>query len=292
MKVAIRSKSGIPNHLPIKIEDCPFIFFINVKTPDVVATVTISDAGDNIYSVATFDVSDDMYKSLDSNLNYNNISEKVKKEYINISIALHNATRHIFDLIRQELYLYELRWLTSNPDEWLNNNEEWKIIPWQTISTAWRSHSAYKLDKKWVSHLQLLLDRGEEALLAIEHLHEAERAVGPQFQWIEATIAAELAIKEILVRIEPKLEVLLYNLPSPPLDKLYGDVLKSITGESSQFVNIVRDGARIRNYLIHKPKSHRFNYQEVNNYIANIKKAIKYLLDVERKANRKLINGT
>lgn len=292
MKVTIRSKSGIPKHLPIKNEDCPFIFSINLKIPDVVATVTVSDFGDNIHAVATFNVSDDMYKSLKSSLNYNSTSVKVRKEYLNISIALHNATRQIFDLIKQELYLYELRWLTSNPDEWFNNVEEWKIIPWQTASTAWRSHSAHKLNKKWVSHLQLLLDRGEEALLAIDHLHEAERATGPQFQWIEATIAAELAIKEILVRIEPKLEVLLYNLPSPPLDKLYGDVLKSISGESSPFVNVVRDGARIRNYLVHKPKSHIFNYQEVYDYIANIKKAIKYLLDVERKANRKLINGT
>ena len=178
--------------------------------------------------------------------------------------------------------MYELRWLTSAPIEWSIDRMNWKIIPWDEIKASVWGHQVHELDDKWVNSLQILFDEAEYPLHATEHLHEAIRSSVDRFKWIQATIAAELAIKEVLGRLEPKLKLLLFNLPSPPIEKLYRDVLKEIAGEASPFVNKLKKGSEIRNKLIHSPESVKLDGQEVLNYISTVKSAIEHLLGIER----------
>ena len=292
MKIMFQTKCGIPNPLPTVNLEGPFIFHVKRGIPAVYFMVTIDPSGQNIVSVSTFEASSELYTALCKKLERNAINDDVYNEYLSVSRGLHDATMHVFNLLKQELYLYDHRWLTGNPLEWSLEGNDWNIIPWGSIFMYTRQRQEQELDRKSATDLQILLNRGEEALLATEHLLEAERTKGRKFQWIEATVAAELAIKEILVRIEPKLEAILLNLPSPPIHKLYGNIFENITGERSEYVAVIKKGAEIRNDFIHKPKHKEINYQEVYDYIANIRKAIKHISIIERKINRTTMEGT
>lgn len=87
---------------------------------------------------------------------------------------------------------------------------------------------------------------------------------------IYAAYAAELAIKEFLIEytkkkytkkddngdsplVDSPVESLLLELPSPPLQTLYGEVLKSYTGKGSPKYNEMGALNRERNSLMHKP---------------------------------------
>ncbi len=93
-------------------------------------------------------------------------------------------------------------------------------------------------------------------------------------RWIDATIAAELAVKEFLARIEPKLALLLFELPSPPIGKLYGKLLKEYAGEESPLRKVLEAGADRRNKLIHRPGSPDPDETEATLYVQDVQTAI------------------
>ena len=142
------------------------------------------------------------------------------------------------------------------------------------------------LDEMTAKYLQELLSEDEEALVATSYLHQARNSMNRRYQWIYATMAAELAIKEILVRIEPKLRVILEKLASPPLNKLYGDVLESVAGVRSTSLPMLQDGAQKRNQLGHNPKSPTPTFNEVNEYVDFIEDRVKWLLKEWRRIKR------
>ncbi|HDR9188847.1 TPA: hypothetical protein QDB51_002926, partial [Burkholderia vietnamiensis] len=78
--------------------------------------------------------------------------------------------------------------------------------------------------------LQQIVADGVTPLVGMRYLHRAKAEGDPRYRWVDATIAAELAIKEILQMARPETTVLFDNLPSPPLSKLYGEVLEAYLG--------------------------------------------------------------
>ena len=87
----------------------------------------------------------------------------------------------------------------------------------------------------------------------MRHLHRAKSENIAHHKWIDATIAAELAIKDVLSKANPDLELLLMEMPSPPLVKLYGVILEKHLGEKSPYLKRIKNGVEIRNRLVHKP---------------------------------------
>ena len=110
--------------------------------------------------------------------------------------------------------------------------------------------------------LQEMLNNGFEPLFAMHHMHRALQESDPRAIWVEATIAAELAIKEVLVRKNPHIKILIEKLPSPPLEVLYKQVLKEYFGEESPYVKIIRDGANKRNTIVHNPFTNNISFIE------------------------------
>jgi hypothetical protein len=117
-----------------------------------------------------------------------------------------------------------------------------------------------------------------EPFLALRHLHRARKEGNPRYKWSDATIAAELAIKEFLLRKKPDLEALLLEMPSPPLDKLYGAILKQYGGEISPWKNKIAKGAIVRNELLHIPYHKAINPWDANQYVDDVQSAIYHLL--------------
>jgi hypothetical protein len=128
--------------------------------------------------------------------------------------------------------------------------------------------------------IQQYLDGGFETFFALRHLHRAKSEHNPRYKWLEATIAAELAIKEFLIRKKPEIETLLLEVPSPPLHKLYGSVLESFTNQRSPKLKELAEGARIRNKLIHRPEKFEIKGENANKYVHDVEIAIGHLLSL------------
>jgi len=114
-------------------------------------------------------------------------------------------------------------------------------------------------------------------LQAMRHLCRAKQEREPRYRWIDATIAAELGIKEFLFKFKPELEPLLIEVPSPPLHKLYGAILENYAGEPSPKLKAIQKGVEIRNKLIHRPTEHPIGAAKADDYVKSIEVAILHL---------------
>jgi len=218
---------------------------------------------------------------------YDKLSDEEKAELSDTTHPIREAVRQFAGLLKQELHRYDINdELIGNPYyKWSLGDNQWFSIP-RGLRVDVGLSSLGNLNAITAKSLQELLSENEEALVATSYLHQARNSMNRRYQWIYATMAAELAIKEILVRIEPKLQVILGTLPSPPLNKLYGDVLESVAGVRSTNLSTLQNGAQKRNQLVHNPKSPTPTFNEVNGYIDFIEDRVKWLLKEWRRIKR------
>ena len=212
--------------------------------------------------------------------NYNKLSEGEKTELSDLTHPIREAVRQFAGLLKQELHRYDIKdeLIGNLYYEWSLGDNQWFSIP-RGLRVNVGLSSLGNLNAITAKSLQELLSENEEGLVATSYLHQARNSMNRRYQWIYATMAAELAIKEILVKIEPKLQVILGTLPSPPLNKLYGDVLESVAeGVRSTGLSTLQNGAQKRNQLVHNPKSPTPTFNEVNEYIDFIEDRVKWLL--------------
>lgn len=122
--------------------------------------------------------------------------------------------------------------------------------------------------------LQEAVDDGMTPLVGMTYLHRAKRERDPRYRWVDATMAAELCIKEILIAARADAEVLLNNLPSPPLNKLFGEVLEAYLGERSPYLKAIKSGVENRNKLVHRPQAIAITSRDAQDYVIAVEKAI------------------
>ncbi|MFU1926789.1 hypothetical protein ACLQ9J_08585 [Bordetella hinzii] len=150
--------------------------------------------------------------------------------------------------------------------------------PFPGLMTASMSMSSQvHLSEAVRNSLQQGLDLGYRPFLGMRHLYRAIQETVPRFKWIDATIAAELSVKEALLRAKPELKTLLVNLPSPPISKLYGEVLKTYLGEPSPHRNALIEGAERRNKLIHRSEEEPVTQAQATEYVQTVMQAIHHL---------------
>lgn len=93
----------------------------------------------------------------------------------------------------------------------------------------------------------------QQEILPLEGFsHLRLRTGGPKQAWVEAAIAAELAIKDFVARSSELAAVILERLQSPPVQEMYGRVLKQIGGSESPVRKELAWGAEVRNHLVHR----------------------------------------
>ncbi len=280
----IHFKVSAEIHAPLETvpNDGPFKFVVSDSAFASPVTIVLSETGSSIFSTALSQVSTRLHDSLSLASTFDNLARDIDVELTTLVRRLSTKNRSVLRLLKQEMHKYDRYELCNGGVYWSDDSANWIEICGGTLSGAFSAHPLFRLDAGWRKHVQSLLDAGEESLIATQHLHEAERSSGLEFQWIEATIAAELAIKEILIRLEPKLEVLLLKVPSPPLGKLYGEVLKAVTGEEYPKRGVLQKGADKRNELVHRPQSDELDPQKVVDYLQDVRSAIEHLLKVDR----------
>lgn len=139
---------------------------------------------------------------------------------------------------------------------WSTNRADWYTTPLVGPGGyGTRKMSFFTVDSEHFGAIQAQIDANVRAFSAFGDLsHAHSHGVDPRRRWIYATTAAELAIKEFLALSRPELGSLLSKLPSPPLAKLYGEILEEYsTGGRSPALAWMGPGASLRNALIHSP---------------------------------------
>lgn len=171
---------------------------------------------------------------------------------------------------------------TGQFKHWSEDGEEWKPLPGAMLFTdeyVGRSTPPFDVDASRA--LQQFLDNDEQLFpFALRHLHQARNTDSLPHKWVQAASAAELAIKEFLIRQAPAFRTLLVELPSPPMRTMYGTVLESVIGEQSPKRNQIHEGSETRNHIIHKPQQtkHEITRARAEEYIENVELAIYHLL--------------
>lgn len=219
---------------------------------------------------------------------YEKLDDKQERELHKTTSPIVESMRQLVGLLKQEHSRFDIsdELIGNLGIEWSLGNNEWHPTP-RGLVMYLTTYGLGNVNDSTAINLQELLSENEQALLATSYLHQAMKARSSRYQWIYATIAAELAIKEILVRIEPKLEVILRTLPSPPLNKLYGDVLESVAGVKSEGLKRLQEGAERRNRLLHSLGDDApLSVDEAHEYVHFISQRIDWLLDQWRKIKR------
>jgi hypothetical protein len=160
------------------------------------------------------------------------------------------------------------------------NNIDWVQLPRQ-ISSSLTVYPKHNLTPRTESYIQGSLDGTYwDPFQAFNFLHKAKRDTDAKHKWINATIAAEIAIKEFLIRNKPELTTFILEVPSPPLHKLYGTVLESLFGQRSSKLKELNEGAFKRNKIIHSPQETNISTEEVEQYIRDVEHAIFQLISI------------
>lgn len=256
-----------------------FEVFLEKNKPPV--TVDIIPNEKIVESFDEVEVSEEIWSFLQKDTSdLRDLSELLEKELSKMTSNLSLATRKVLKMIKYHLYQEDLKTnlFSSKNRYWSTNKTEWKDLPHFGLSCSARVVSAVPLKEDTAKIIQGYLGCGQEPFLGLVHLQRAETESENRFKWIDATIAAELAIKEFLIKFKPDIEKLLLAVPSPPLHKLYGSILEDIAGEKSPKKKEIAKGVEKRNILIHSPEKINISNQEAINYINDVKIAIYHLL--------------
>lgn len=205
----------------------------------------------------------------------------IQDEVSNIHSFLSDTTTRVLSLIKYHLSYSDIeeQLFTIKSRHWRISGQDWKYLP-SKLGAAMVVNEVPLFDVNTCRKIQDSLDQGVIPLVGMRHLHRAKNESLPHYKWIDATIAAELTIKEVLIRARPELEPLINEVPSPPLTKLYGQILEAYLGQRSPYLKEIGEGVEIRNRLLHKASSEIIGRQKANNYVDNIEKAIFHLMSL------------
>lgn len=198
------------------------------------------------------------------------------------SIHLNNAVEKAIYAIRFFLNLQGLdkQLKSSNGVYWSLDKVNWNSYP-RRLNAHLTVHSPTELTNETSSYIQAYLNgQSWEPFIAFQFLYKAKSESNTAFKWINATIAAELAIKEFFIRYNPEYETFILEIPSPPLYKLYGSILESIFGVKSPVLKSIQKGVEVRNRLVHRPNTEKIEIDRANTYVEEIEYAIFHLLSL------------
>jgi hypothetical protein len=243
------------------------------------ATVSFVDPN-TMEAQATIEVSDELRRKLESDASdYDSWPSTLRAEAYAFAFLPDAAFIRVHEVLKYALRSYSLK-ERPRPEnwEWSLDGTAWTALTPTTTRRTARSWMPSLFDKKLHAKLQSFLDNERRPLLdAFRHWHRAEREKNPRYAWIDATIAAELGIKDFLMQFKPDWTTLLTYVPSPPLHILYGKVLESLTGEQSPRLKQLREGAEQRNLLIHRPNQ-SVTEEDMDSYLFDVEVALFHLL--------------
>ena len=195
--------------------------------------------------------------------------------------AIQTAVTDVLSLVKYHLRHTDLREMlfAIKSQQWRAGTDEFRAVPME-LSASFHSASARMLDEATHDEVQSALDSGALPLEGMRHLHRARHETEPHHKWIDATIAAELAVKEAICRRCPEMTAVLVEQQSPPFAKLYGQLMRTCLGEESPFRKQLIKGQELRNILVHRPGASKVDPQEALDYVDTVEAAIFHMLSL------------
>lgn len=297
----LRLHSTLRGKLATRPEQGPFSFAIQLL--DLKATVTFAPTADTVTTTAQAPCSDELLNALRESVptegvtgapDLDDLPSAARRELRGLRIAAAACRSRVLLLVEQELWSdrmqADLLSGSSSSNSWSSDGSEWYPLPHKLQIHA-HGRSYEPLTDAAVERIQALIDRGERALLATPHLLHARRAAAQNIgaektSWVNAAIAAEIGVKEILVRLEPALQTLLVEAPAPPLSSLYGRILKAYGGGEfpGRLRRHLQSGAHTRNKIVHSPQPVPISPSGLHDYLDQVEEALKLLLKRVRAA--------
>lgn len=279
MKLFLKGSYTIIGSIKSDPEDGKFLFKLTIdENKDI--SVTIIPNTNSIEVEYEVEISYDLGELLKSGkIEASEITPELDEEIAKIYKPASQAAQKVTSFIKYWLLNIDIDegLISIKGIFWSLDRKDWKPLPLK--GTASLSIIPIKsLNEDSATTLQEYLEINREPFLALRYIQRAIKENYPPFKWIDATIAAELAIKEFIIRLNPEIETLLLEVPSPPLHILYGSILESFTNERSPKLKEIAKGVEIRNQLVHKPIDIQISIDEANEYIQDIRIAIYHLL--------------
>jgi len=281
MKVTIKGSYTILGKIHSDAEEFPVKISCPPDTgPGII--IEIDPKEQSVEAFGDFNISDEFWEVLTKNVSGQKLSDSTYDEASSIRTHLIISTKRVLNAIKYCLKQIELEeeLFSIKGTFWSIDKENWQVFPGGRLLAVLSARNMEALNKKSVRLLEDYLVKGPAPFLYLSFLHRAKRERNPKYRWIDATIAAELAIKEFLIQFKPEIEPVLFEVPSPPLHKLYGSILESYTGKRSPKLKEIAEGARVRNLLVHRPEKIKIDDQESINYVGHVEAAIGHLLNI------------
>lgn len=281
MIVTIKGSYTISGKIDSDAEDFPLkINCPSVDGPDI--TLDIHPKEQLIEATGDYDISHEFLNFLRKKTPIQISSKNIEKEAAIIRIHLLTSTRRVLNAIKYCFKNIELdeEFFRIKGTFWSIDRNDWGRFPGGQVSMAIGTRSVQPLNIESVKILEAYLAKGYDPFLFLSFLHRAKRETNPKYKWIDATIAAELAIKECFINFKPEIEPILLEVPSPPLHKLYGSILEFYTGQRSPRLKEISNGVTIRNKLVHRPEIIKIDHKESMNYVDHVEEAIGHLLSI------------
>ena len=279
MIIYLKSYNSIEGEICYNTSENRFRFSVPLKDKSPVI-VDIIPNEKRVETFSEFEISTEMWNVIHNNLDLKDLPENFQDEISEILLIISKSVKKVLCLIKYCLKCISLdeNLISNTKIYWSRYKSNWKPFPSQ-LHIVLDDRGYWQLNKETATDIQNYIQNDFKPFFALRHLHRAINENNPRYKWIDATIAAELAIKEFLIRREPCIKDLLLEVPAPRLDILYGRILKKYNnGKSSPYKNKLKDGAEIRNKLIHNPQNIDVSHEKANKYIHDVENAIYHLL--------------
>lgn len=161
-------------------------------------------------------------------------------------------------------------------DIFVSNDVEYRLYPDLNMSAI--LDLSFIFNDNFVQGISsYITDESQKPLLAFSILRNSIHQQNLRQRWIEITVAAELGIKEFFVRKFPSFEMLMNEMPSPNIKKMYGSLLEHYIGEKAPNLNTIQKGLETRNSLVHSFSEQKINATMADDYTKAIKECLIFL---------------
>ncbi|WP_052234708.1 hypothetical protein [Pectobacterium carotovorum] len=161
-------------------------------------------------------------------------------------------------------------------DFYVSNKVEYRLYPDLNVSTI--LDLSFVFTDTFAQEISsYITDESKKPLLAFSVLRNSLHQENLRQRWIEITVAAELGIKEFFVRKFPSFEMLINEMPSPNIKKMYGSLLEHYIGEKAPNLNFIQKGLEIRNSLVHSFSEQKINASMSDDYTKAVKECLIFL---------------
>lgn len=300
--VYIQIVSSLHNVIPIRPSQDPFVFSVPASHAIVVGApalqpgtgieVQIAAEGDRATATGRFDISLELRAALAAYEGVYRLVDTLQREYKSAVEVLAEAVHRLVDLLAQEIRGYSVSAYDPHiaRDLWSEDGVSWQSVAERTTQVTLTAALKVSLDRELAAGVQRLASSGARALVATHFLHRAHNEEDPRMRWISAALAAELAVKEVLVRHNRERGLaLIGGHRRGIISALSGEGLRELAGAPSPFLKELVAGANKRNDLVHEPEIVQVTSDEAFEYLLMVDQAIRHLLGTLRPAVRTII---